>query len=251
MSFSGRYTTIGVVLDKIKVRSGASINESDAAEWIADLMSTLAPYSILHVVVTDGNPNDNNPQPIEVKEYRAELPCDIVELMHIIDLKTFTQLRSSSSPAKIINFSKNPNFNYKSINPSSTGSPDAYQLKNGYIYTDFEEGHLVLVYRAWPRDQDGNFLIPADRPVIDAFAWHIQEQIDYFLWRSGEIADKVFQVTQQNSLWAKGKAVSFINAESDGEMYSTTNIWSTPLSRDNFFRTAYASMGRQIAERIH
>lgn len=250
MSLSGRYTTLDSVLDRITLNSGLQISEQDAAEWIADLLTVLAPYDTLYTIVTDGN--QGNPQPVQITNYRGELPCDIVQLGHIIDLETFIQLRDSRSPQKLINFSNNAEFKeFSKYLPSSAGSKDSYTIRNGFIFTDFEEGHLILIYQAWPRDEYGNFLIPADRPFLEAFTWHIQEKIDYFLWRSGEIADKVYQTTNQKALWAKGHAVSYAENLTDGQQFTATNIWSTPFSGSHHFRTAYRSLGRQIVERIH
>lgn len=254
MALSGKYVPISSVLDRLKMQANLDINEADAAEWIADLMSVVAPYEMLTTVVTDGNPVTGSPEPITVQDYRAELPCDIVEVLHVFELETMMQLRETQSALHQVNFSGNVNFGdlQKTELPNKRGmTPDQYQIRQGYIYTDYKDGHIMLAYLAWPRDENGEFLVPADRVVLDALTWHIQEKIDYFLFRTGEISRAVYKDTQGQAIFARGRAQSHADTPTDGMVHSMVNTFTRPKRGNNEFRTAYISMGRDMAERIH
>ena len=253
------YTTLDVVFNRLHINTGSSIQESDAVEFVIEALSMIAPGEILTVKITDGNPDEGHPNPLEVINYRAEMPCDVVEPLNIFDIETYSQLRESMSPTHMLNFAKAkaPFDKWNKYTPDSwtKGSVDknsdlAFQIKKGHIYTNFETGGLILVYLGWPMDEDGNILIPSDQKIIRAITSFLQYKIDYRLWRNGDIADKVYQDSELKYLFDIGAAHAEAKLPSDGLMESISNFMRSWVPNQNAFKTHMVSTGRSDKLRI-
>lgn len=262
MAFSGKFTTIDTVLAKVRRDSLLNADEADAIEWVSEVLAMFS-SDFLEWKATDGNPKHNNPAPLVVSDYRTKLPCDLVEFKYAFDLDSYRKLQSSFSETHLVNMSNTTNAeSYKHITPeywargidtiaSRYYNEGTYQLKKGYIYTDFKEGKLIAVYKAWPMDEDENLLIPADPKVIQAMASKIQYHLDYQLWRSGDIADKVFEDSQQNMLWDVPAANAHMIMPSEDQMDRISNFIKQTIRKDHYFDTHFTSLGRRDKYRTH
>lgn len=76
-----------------------------------------------------------------------------------------------------------------------------YEIYDNQIYTSFEEGTVVLIYRGIPTDLEGYPLIPDNVYYEEAIASYLQYRIDYRDWRSSRISDKVY--TESKANWLK------------------------------------------------
>ncbi len=81
--------------------------------------------------------------------------------------------------------------------------PDGYyyEIYDNHIYTSFEEGTVLMLYRGIPVDLEGYPLIPDNVYYEEAIASYLQYKIDYKDWRSSRISDKVY--TESKSNWLK------------------------------------------------
>lgn len=67
--------------------------------------------------------------------------------------------------------------------------PDEITINNGYIFTNFEEGAILLQYYAFPMDDDGNVMIPDIIQVEKAIEWHIKNQLLLNWWLVDDVKD--------------------------------------------------------------
>lgn len=262
MALSGNYTTIDTVLAKVRRDSLVTVDEADAIEWISEVLSMFG-NDFLETKITDGNPAQNNPEPIVVSDYRAKLPCDLVEFKYAFDLETYKKLQSTFSETHLVNMSNTKNGEaHRRLTPDywargikeygeSFYNEGTYQLKKGYIFTDYKEGSLIIIYKAWPMDDDENLLVPSDQKVIQALASKIQYHIDYQLWRSGDISDRVFQDSQQNMLFDIPAANTHAIMPSEDQMNRISNFIKSTLRNNNYFDTHFTSFGRRDRYRTH
>lgn len=256
MALGGGYTTIDTVLAKLRRDTGGIVDEADASEWIAEVLATIAPTKMLSIIATDGNPELNHPEPIPVVNYRAKLPCNLVQFKSAFELHAYQKLRPTFSDTHIVNMSKTPNAGTASVYKpdyweSEYTSDPTMQLKDGYIFTNFETGDLIVTYLGWPMDADDNLLIPSDTKVIQALVSTIQYKIDYQLWRAGDIADKVFNDSEQNMHFDVASAGTHAIMPSEDQMYVISNFIKRTVRADSYFQTHFTSLGRKDGFRTH
>lgn len=83
---------------------------------------------------------------------------------------------------------------------------NSYKVNNNYIYTNFKEGFIELVYTGFVKDASGYPMIPDDQRYIEAIKWSLIEHIDYKKWRVGDISDRVYDKSEREKMWAIGSA---------------------------------------------
>lgn len=241
---SGRFVSIDVLLNRLNIDSRTTLDPNDASEWIASALSRLPVEDVMFVKVTDGN--NGNPDPVKVKNYRAEIPCDCVNVRQVFDYASMRAMRQSSDNLMTMNFSDNPRFTQTGNTPDrylSGKGDDSFIVKNGYIFAGFKTGYLVLSYDAWPVDEYQRLMIPSDQHIFDALAAFLQERADYRAWRAGLISDKVYQDSQQERYFEMGRAESVARTANDSQMEAFANVMTGWLVKEQF-ANAFSSLGR-------
>ena len=250
MALSGRYTTLDAVLRRVRFQSGESIDMDEAAEWVSDILEMISPQDMLVQMITDGNPEEGHPDPVEVINYRAAIPCNAVQVLSVFELSSFANLRESLSVSHRVNMK-----NSKNAGEYSKYTPDVWnniknrkdgtiQIKKGHIYTSFETGHLIVVYLGFPMDEDQNLLIPADAKIVRAITSYLQYKIDYKLWRSGDINEKVYQDSEQNYLFDIGAADTYSKMPTEARMETIKNYMRSFVSNDKHFVNHFSTLGQ-------
>lgn len=75
---------------------------------------------------------------------------------------------------------------------------------NGTIVTDFESGTIIISYMMWPRDDNGNIMIPYDEELIEALRLFCMTKIWERRWnRHEQGADQRFMTYKQE--WGRYK----------------------------------------------
>lgn len=100
-----------------------------------------------------------------------------------------------------------------------------YSINNNYIFTNVKEMDLELSYQAFPVDDNGIPLIPDNEYYKRAVEAYIQERIDYKLWRTGRLNDKIYQDSKQNYHWAIQSAKAHISMPDVNEMEVIKNTY--------------------------
>lgn len=95
-----------------------------------------------------------------------------------------------------------------------------YKLNDSHIFTSFRDGYALISYNAYPFDCDGFPLVPDNIKFKLALQWYIQERIDYILWRTGSLTDKVWQTTSKERDFYMGAA------QNEGKMPNIDNLES-------------------------
>jgi len=114
---------------------------------------------------------------------------------------------------------------------SSTGKTDALDdyaksalIKNGFIYTNVEEGSVFISYQGSLEDDDGNLLV-LDHPMINEYyEYAMKQRILENLYMNGEDVSQKIQLVEQRLRSARNNALSIVNTPDFAEMYK---LWQT------------------------
>jgi hypothetical protein len=131
---------------------------------------------------------------------------------------------------------------------SSTGKKDALDnsgrngyIKNGFIYTDVEEGRLYISYQGALEDHDGNLLV-LDHPMINEYyEYALKQRILENLYMNGEDVAQKMQLVEQRLRAARNNALTIVNTPDFAEM---KQLWETNRKAQyakyyDMFKSAY------------
>lgn len=161
---------------------------------------------------------------LEIKSYRALLPCDYYQML---------QVRVPGKQAMVY----------------STGTFDIgnnkYKIQGNIIYTDIEKGELEISYLAIDTDDDGYPLLPDNSSFTRALELYIKKQWFTILFDLGKITAGVLQNVQQDYAWAVGDCHSEFNRLSLDQMEALSNSWRTMILRTNQHSSGFVGNGNK------
>jgi len=185
-----KYTSIQRVLENIIRDTGFTeeIEFVEAIEWAYRAMELIGAPQIYIEKVTDGNKELNHLDPIIIENYRAELPCDLHQIIQVRDYCNRGALREST-----YTFQSTQN-----LPDVTNGLDNTYKIDNGWIFTNFKEGSLEIAYYAFPTDSEGYPAIPDDERYLLAVESFIISKIAKKLWLQDKISkDKYIELEKE------------------------------------------------------
>lgn len=166
---------------------------------------------------------------LEVCDYRALLPCDLIQILQVKDTKSERYLTSMSS--SVYDKSKN-NLTYKT--------------QGNIIYTSFKEGNIEVYYKAIPIDENEVPLIP-DHPIfLKALELYIKKEWFTILFDTGVINQGVLQNTQQEYAFKVAQCNNLFVIPSVSEMQTITNMLNNMLLSNKQFEQGFKRLGNKI-----
>lgn len=166
---------------------------------------------------------------LEVCDYRALLPCDLIQILQVKDTKSERYLTSMSS--SVYDKSKN-NLTYKT--------------QGSIIYTSFKEGNIEVYYKAIPIDENEVPLIP-DHPIfLKALELYIKKEWFTILFDTGVINQGVLQNTQQEYAFKVAQCNNLFVIPSVSEMQTITNMLNNMLLSNKQFEQGFKRLGNKI-----
>lgn len=218
------YTNIRLILDKIMRHPlMRDISLETAVDYTVDFMRIVGVPSMFM----------EKTEVVEVKNYRALLPCDYYQMI---------QVRKINGPA----------FRYSSDSFHMSECKDnnkrdladlTYKIQGNLIYTSIEEGEIELSYEAIATDSEGYPLLPDNSSFTRALELYIKKQWFTILFDLGKINPNVLQNVQQEYAWAVGDCQTEFNRLSIDKAESFYNSWRTLLLRDTEHRTGFINNG--------
>lgn len=101
--------------------------------------------------------------------------------------------------------------------------PQGY-IKNGFIYTNFEDGRLFISYQGALEDDEGNLLV-LDHPMINEYyEYALKQRILENLFMNGEDVTQKIQLVEQRLRGARNNALTIVNTPDFEEM---KKLWET------------------------
>lgn len=178
---------------------------------------------------------------IEICDWCGMLPCDII---HINQTKTAegVAMKYTSDSFHIHNKTSSDLYNK---------SKYVYTINGDNIFTSFEEGTVVMNYRALPIDEKGYPLIPNDIKFKEAVRYHLMWKIAQRLFYKGKINQAIFQNIEQNRDWYIGAAQSRAAMRSHDQMESLSNQFVRLIQDSSAHDDFYATTNLPQKVRIH
>lgn len=169
---------------------------------------------------------------VHIQNYRAVLPCDVMEIIQVRHKKSMISLRGATD-----SFYRSPEDKYPHR------QEDTFKVQGNIIYTSKKEGDIEIAYRALPVDDEGFPLIPDNSIFLKTLELYIKKEWFTILFDMGKISPGALQNTQQEYAFKAGQLNSEFILPSVSEMESISNMLNQLLSRNNEFRRGFKHLG--------
>ena len=157
---------------------------------------------------------------LEIKEYRALLPCDFHKMIQVRAFNEgYSQVFRSSTDSFHLSKDKGDSHDL------------TYKLQGQAIYTSMKNGTIEIVYQAIPVDCDGYPMIADNSSFREALELYITKKRYKVLFDTGKIRGDVYSSTCQDYAFAVGQAQTSLIMPTIDEMESITNSWNTLIPR--------------------
>ena len=172
---------------------------------------------------------------LEVKKYRAILPCDYYQMIQVRSTKDGNFAFRYSTDTFHMSDCKNSN--------GREFSDLTYKIQGNFIYTSIEEGKIEISYKAIATDSEGYPLLPDNSSFTRALELYIKKRHFTILFDTGKIDFKVLQNVQTEYAWAVGDCQSEFNRMSIDQMEAFSNSWRTMILRDHQHSSGFIGDG--------
>lgn len=181
---------------------------------------------------------------LDIKEYRAELPCDFYK---IIQIRPYDDVQGPD-------YHHAYRYTTDSFHMSASKSDwtdITYKLQgNCLFFSTPENGKVEVAYKALPVDKDGYPLIPDDSFYSRALEAYIKKEYYGMLFDQGKLTVAVMSRADQQYAWYVGQAQSELIMPSIDEMESITAMWNRFVDVDQH-RHGFLHEGTQEHIKIH
>lgn len=178
---------------------------------------------------------------IKIENYRAQLPCDLIDIMFVKDNSTGITLRNTTD-VHIVRKGKH----YISNDTDRT-----FRLVGNIIYTSFKKGEIDIVYKSMPVDENNFPLLPDDPTFQVALELYIRVEYFTILFDLGKISQQSLYNTQQQYSFRVGQLKTSYNIPTLSEMESISNMLTSLIPRNNEFRKGFKNLGTKEHFKTH
>jgi hypothetical protein len=113
---------------------------------------------------------------------------------------------------------KTSTFDEVNTNSQRTG---VVTVKNGFLLTNFDEGHVFLNYEGHMEDEEGNLIVLDDPIANEYYEYALKQRILENLLANGEQVQQLYNLMTIQMQKAKIDAVNFVRTPGFKEMYKT------------------------------
>lgn len=230
------YVNIRVVLDRLlRHPLLTDLNLETAIQYTLDFISAM------------GLPNVyvDKMETIDIKEYRGELPCDLISINQVRLHKNGMALRAMTD-----NFNAYPTHDHKEGDWCERGEP-SFKTQGRVIFTSIKHEKVDISYKAIMLDDEGLPLIPDNSIFLKALELYIKKEWFTILFDMGKISSAVLNNTQQEYAFKAGQCNNEFVIPSVSEMESITNMLNQMIPRVTEFRRGFKNLGDKEYIRVH
>jgi hypothetical protein len=205
---------------------------------------------------------------VEIKDFRGELPCDLVSIIQVKDLRTGVCLRSMTDnfakgmvpkdkkrchPKDLLNNVRSERFYRNLYIPPilEYGEEPAFKTQGRVIYTSFPKGIVGIAYKSIPVDEDGYPMIVDNENFLAALEAYIKKTVFTMKFDTGKVNMNVLQMAQRDYAWLAGQLESEFLQPSQSEMESLSRALNTLILRTTEFDDGFKHLGDREYLRKH
>lgn len=171
------FISIREILSEV-LRQGGDIvrdtNEEDVIMYTAELIGVVGMPALF----------ENKVAELEIKKYRAKLPCDVYEVNQV---KCGSGCRTLNASTDLFN-----------VEESKTNVP-TYKIQNDILVVSFEEGNVLVSYKAFVLDDEGMPMIPGDKLFTRALISYIIYKKVYNEYINGKVPNEHIMERVENN----------------------------------------------------
>lgn len=208
---------------------------------------------------------------IDIHEFRGMLPCDLISIIQVRDMKSKICLRDMTdnfTPGMAPHSHKH--FHHQedkgghrdllnNVVPSRWYLPHlklhegelAFKTHGRVIYTSFPEGRVEIAYKAIPVDEDGFPLLIDNENYLAALEAYIKKQVFTVKYDSGKISAGVLQNAQTEYAWLAGELDCEMVLPSTSEFESISRSLTHLIPRVREFDKGFRHLGDREYVRRH
>ena len=202
---------------------------------------------------------------VDIKDFRGLLPCDLISIIQVKDLKTDVCLRSMTDTftpglrpkPDIRNQPKDLLNNLKPLVDTYIPPIQEYREESSFktqgriIFTSFPEGRVEIAYKAIPVDEDGFPLLIDNETYLNALEAYIKVKVFTVKFDTGKIQAGVLSNAQSEYAWAAHLLQSEMITPSMAEMESMTRYLNTFIKPVRQFDNGFKDLGNREYLRKH
>ena len=177
---------------------------------------------------------------LEVKNFKASLPVDIININSVMAV---------SAGGALTPMSDNQDTLGAHYDTYSTASGQAgglsYTLNNTRIFPNFEEGKILIVYKAIATDEECYPLIPDNQELIRAIRAYIKYQWFDILNDMDKISGQKLNKAEIDYSYYVGQAQSNLQMPDEAEMEALVNSMTKILPSRTEFENRFKFLGSQ------
>lgn len=227
MAFNGKYVTVDHILERVRMDYGfdQQVNFNEGIEWIYSAIRLLGVPVVYTEKITDGQ--GDNDDPIEVSDYKAELPVDLHQIITVKDYDTDSPLLCVGSPY----------FFREDYNSEITRY--TYKTNDSYLFTDMEDGELVMSYHAIPLDEKGYPKIADDERYMSGVISFIAWKIAFRMYLHNQLSERKYQRIEQEYLWYIASGNTSLKIPSLDALEAMKNRTLRLYTREDYHNTTF------------
>jgi hypothetical protein len=175
---------------------------------------------------------------LDIVDYRAPLPSDFLER------KAVRAIYDSIRVAMTHMTDEFGKFNKEILGDKEEDILFTHKIVGQYIYTDFKEGQVELIYTAYVTDENGLPMIPRNESLYLAIENYIKSRHYGILADQNAQFERAYQRAEQQYCWYVGQATaSLLNLDPvEAQAFGEAIIRMVPI-KDNFY-TNYKYAGQ-------
>lgn len=265
MSFD-TYTSLNEILEKVHrdLPMDEPLPLSHAAEWAGEVLDLIkAPRIYVDLSKC-----------ISIEDHRGSLPCDFHQIVSVrnnsngrpMTVSTdnfFAEYYSESCPDVPGGAQNNSVFatgTYQGTEefdtaldtqrPREAGADEGqhsvfeeYYIKGSFVFTSFKKGEVLMVYKAFPVDENDLPMVPDDESVKQAVKHHIMERIAWRMVWQNKLQMQLFKEIQVNRDHYVGQAETSLQMPTMDEMEAWKNSFLRSIPKPDQHSTGFRDQG--------
>lgn len=182
---------------------------------------------------------------IEIKEYKAFLPEDLIDLRGVRVINNEDSFSNRAIALTAASDLYHQGILCDDPNDDSFKKELTYEIQRNKLITDFEEGHIQVSYKSLDTDKDGFPNVPDNRKVKLALEYYILYRIlePYFIL--GKIPRNSFEYIVQNKDWYVGAAQSDTTIKNIDHLQATMKTINRLIINDTAHQNFFKGAGKQ------
>ena len=226
------YKSLGTLLWRILKNPLANeLTYEEAAEYALEFIKLLGTPVIYE---------DKVSPPIELQQYKAELPCNILQIRGIryIDLNNDGEICDAIALRESTNiYHRDP---LEHLDTDRRNSEFTYSIQKGILFTSVCDGFVEVSYQGIATDEEGYPLIPDNEKVTLGLEYYVLSRYLEPMWLMGKISDKAFEYINQKRYFYMPSAFTAMTMPSVDGMASLMNSINRLIlpttSHESFFK---------------